>query len=175
MSERHGWAKFATTQAYYCLSARDIERELVACLQEEGVGLLAWSPLDGGFLTGKVTREAGPPPGTRQAALQGYPPVNRERAFDCVDVMRVIAEEVGATIPQVAIAWVLHRPAVCSVLLGARRVEQLADTLVATDVVLNDDQMARLNAVSALPSEYPEWMLTRQAPTRTPAPFKPAS
>lgn len=173
ISERRGWARFATTQAYYCLSGRDIERELVACLLEEGVGLLAWSPLDGGFLTGKVPREGPAPPGTRQAALQGYPPVNRERAWDCVDVMRVIAEEIGCTIAQVAIAWVLHRPAIASVLVGARRVEQLTDTLAACDVALNDDQMARLNAVSALPSEYPDWMLPRQAPSRFPPPFTP--
>lgn len=173
ISERHGWARFETTQAYYCLSARDIERELMHCLQEEKIGLLAWSPLDGGFLTGKFTRDGAMVPGTRQAALQGYPPVNKERAFDCIDVMKIIAEETGATIPQIAIAWVLHRPAVASVLVGARRVEQLVDNLPATDVVLNADQMARLNAISQLPSEYPEWMLTRQAPSRLPPPFKP--
>jgi aryl-alcohol dehydrogenase-like predicted oxidoreductase len=172
LADRFGWARFATTQAYYCLSGRDVERELVACVQEEGVGLLAWSPLDGGFLTGKVPRDGAPPPGTRQAALQGYPPVNRERAFDCVDVMREISGEIGCTIPQVAIAWVLHRPAVSCVLVGARRVEQLTDTLAAADVDLTDEHMARLDAVSRLPSEYPEWMLTRQAPSRTPKPFK---
>jgi aryl-alcohol dehydrogenase-like predicted oxidoreductase len=174
LADRFGWARFATTQAYYCLSGRDIERELVACAQEEGVGLLAWSPLDGGFLTGKIARDGAPPPGTRQAVAQGYPPVNRERAFDCVDVMREISAEIGCTIAQVAIAWVLRRPGVASVLVGARRVDQLTDTLAAADVVLTDEHMARLDVVSRLPSEYPEWMLTRQAPRRYPGPFNPA-
>jgi len=174
ISERYGWAKFATTQGYYCLSGRDIERELVPCLLEEGVGLLAWSPLDGGFLSGKVPREGLAPPGTRQAVLQGYPPVNRERAWDCVDVIRIVAEEIGCTVPQVAIAWVLHQPAVSAVLLGARRVDQLTDTLGACDVVLSEDHLARLDEVSRLPSEYPGWILSKQAPSRFPAPFKPS-
>lgn len=174
IAERFGWAKFASTQAYYCLSGRDIERELVDCLQEEGLGLLAWSPLDGGFLSGKVPRDGAAPAGTRQAALQGYPPVNRERAWDCIDVMRVIAAEIGCTIPQVAIAWVLHRPAVSAVLVGARRVDQLTDTLAACDVALTPEHLARLDEVSRLPAEYPGWMLPRQAPSRFPPPFTPA-
>jgi aryl-alcohol dehydrogenase-like predicted oxidoreductase len=172
IADRFGWARFATTQAYYCLSGRDIERELVACAQEEGIGILAWSPLDGGFLSGKVPREGAAPPGTRQSVLQGYPPVNKPRAWDCVDVMREIAGEIGCTIPQVAIAWVLHRPAITSAIVGARRVEQLADTLAAVDVVLTDEHMARLDVPSRLPSEYPEWIITKQAPSRTPSPFR---
>jgi aryl-alcohol dehydrogenase-like predicted oxidoreductase len=172
ISERYGWAKFATTQGYYPLSGRDIERELIPCLLEEGVGLLAWSPLDGGFLTGKVPREGAAPAGTRQAALQGYPPVNKERAWDCVDVMRDIAGEIGATIPQIAIAWVLHQPAVSAVLLGARRLDQLTDTLGAVDIVLTPEHLARLDEVSKLPPEYPGWILSKQAPSRYPAPFK---
>ncbi|MFC3173692.1 aldo/keto reductase [Novosphingobium bradum] len=172
IADHFGRARFVTTQGYYCLSARDVERELIPCLEEEGVGLLAWSPLDGGFLTGKFPRDGTMAPGTRQARLQGYPPVNRERAWDCVDVMREIAAEIGATIPRVAIAWVLHRPAVSSVLVGANRVEQLADTLAAAEISLSQDHLDRLDAVSRLPSEYPEWMLTRQAPSRFPAEFK---
>jgi aryl-alcohol dehydrogenase-like predicted oxidoreductase len=173
ISERRGWNKLATTQGYYCLSARDIERELIPCLLEERVGLLAWSPLDGGFLSGKFGRDGALVPGTRQAMLQGYPPVNRERAWDCVDVMREISAEIGATIPQIAIAWVLSRPAVSAVLVGAKRVEQLADTLQATDVLLSDDHLARLDAVSKLPSEYPGWILAKQAPERAPPSFPP--
>jgi aryl-alcohol dehydrogenase-like predicted oxidoreductase len=171
ISERYGWARFATTQGYYCLSGRDIERELVSCLQEENVGLLAWSPLDGGFLTGKFKRDGEMVPGTRQSRLQGYPPVNKERAYACIDVMREIAEEIGATIPQIAIAWVLSRPAVSCVLVGARSVEQLEDTLGAVNVLLTRDHLDRLDVVSRLQPEYPEWMLTRQALTRIPAPF----
>lgn len=175
IAERFGWTGFASTQGYYCLSGRDIERELVPCLIEEQVGLLAWSPLDGGFLSGKFPRDGTMVAGTRQSQLQGYPPVNRERAWDCVDVMREIAAEIGATIPQIAVAWVLHRPTVAAVLVGARGPEQLADTLAATDVALSADHMARLDAVSRLPSEYPEWMLTRQAPVRLPPPFVKSS
>lgn len=171
--ERRGWNRIATTQAYYCLSARDIERELVACCSEEGVGILAWSPLDGGFLTGKFPRDGTLLPGTRQSQLQGYPPVNRERAWDCVDVMREIAVEINATIPQIAIAWVLVRPGVSSVILGARRLEQLADTLKSCQIELSAEHMGRLDEVSRLPSEYPEWMHSRQAPQRLPEPFVP--
>jgi aryl-alcohol dehydrogenase-like predicted oxidoreductase len=175
ISERYGWASFASTQGYYCLSGRDIERELVPCLLEEGIGLLAWSPLDGGFLSGKVPREGPAPPGTRQAALKGYPPVNKARAWDCVDVMRGIAEELGASIAQIAIAWVLHQPAVSSVLLGPKRLDQLTDTLGALDITLTPDHLARLDEVSRLPSEYPGWIHSKQAPERFPAPFKPGS
>lgn len=172
--ERRGWERLATTQAYYCMSGRDIERELLACCAEEGIGILAWSPLDGGFLTGKFPRDGTMVAGTRQSQLQGYPPVNRPRAWDCVDVMREIAAGMdGVTIPQIAIAWVLARPGISSVLLGARRLDQLIDTLGAVNVRLSAQDMARLDAVSALPSEYPEWMLTKQAPSRTPSPFSP--
>lgn len=173
--DKRGWSGFATTQAYYCLSAREIERELVPCCIEEGVGILAWSPLDGGFLTGKFPRDGTMVAGTRQSQLQGYPPVNRERAWDCVDVMREIAAELGggATIPQIAIAWVMARPGITSVLLGARKLDQLVDTLGAVNVTLTAEHMARLDAVGALQSEYPEWMLARQAPQRLPEPFDP--
>jgi aryl-alcohol dehydrogenase-like predicted oxidoreductase len=173
ISDKRGWARFETTQAYYCLSGRDIERELMPCCLEESIGILAWSPLDGGFLTGKFPRDGTMVPGTRQSQLQGYPPVNRGRAWDCVDVMREIAAEMdGVTIAQIAIAWVLARPGVSSVLLGANRLEQLTDTLGAVDVVLTADHIARLDAVSALPTEYPQWMLAKQAPERIPAAFK---
>jgi aryl-alcohol dehydrogenase-like predicted oxidoreductase len=172
--DKRGWNSLVSTQAYYCLSGRDIERELVACCLEEDIGILAWSPLDGGFLTGTHPRDGAAMAGTRQSKLQGFPPVNRPRAWDCVDVMREITAELdGATIPQIAIAWVLAQPGVSSVLLGAQRLEQLVDTLGAVRVVLSGEHLARLDAASALPSEYPDWLLSKQAPSRWPQTFDP--
>jgi aryl-alcohol dehydrogenase-like predicted oxidoreductase len=146
------------------------------CCIDEGVGILAWSPLDGGFLTGKFPRDGTMVAGTRQSQLQGYPPVNKERAWDCVDVMREIAAELGGgvTIPQVAIAWVMARPGITSVLLGARKLDQLVDTLGAVSVALSRGAHgAARRGERAAKSEYPEWMLTRQAPQRLPEPFDP--
>jgi len=171
LAERYGWTRLASTQGYYCLSGRDIERELIPCVQEEGIGLLAWSPLDGGFLSGKFKRDGVLLEGTRQAQIGGYPPVNKPRAFDCIDVMREISDATGVSIPQIAIAWVMQRPAVTAVLLGARRVEQLADTLKAADVTLDPEHVARLDEVSKLPSEYPGWIHAKQANERLPVPF----
>jgi aryl-alcohol dehydrogenase-like predicted oxidoreductase len=128
---------------------------------------MVWSPLAGGLLTGKFDREGNGPEGTRRANFD-FPPVNKERAFDCVDVMREVAEEQDVSVPQIALAWLLHQSAVTSVVIGAKRMDQLEDNLNSVTVTLTEDQLQRLDEVSQLPPEYPQWMLARQADGRLP-------
>ena len=168
ISERLGLARFDSLQAYYTVAGRDLERELVPMLASEGLGLMVWSPLAGGFLSGKFRRGADAAQGeagSRRTKFD-FPPVDKKRAFDCIDAMRPIAEAHGVSVAQIALAWLLHRPQVTSVIVGAKRPDQLADNLAATTVVLTDDEMRALDAVSALPAEYPGWMLERQGEYR---------
>jgi aryl-alcohol dehydrogenase-like predicted oxidoreductase len=165
IAERFSLARFETLQAYYTLAGRDLERELVPMLQSEGLGLMVWSPLAGGLLSGKYGREQQGEAGSRRTTFD-FPPVNRERAYDCIDVMRDIAEVKKVSVAQIALAWLLHQRAVMSVIVGAKKVEQLDDNIAATQVELNVDELARLDEVSRLPSEYPGWMLERQGEPR---------
>lgn len=161
ISERLGLARFESLQAYYTIAGRDLERELVPLLRSEGVGLMVWSPLAGGLLSGKYTRDGQTDEGGRRANFD-FPPVNRERAFDCVDAMRAIADAHKASVAQIALAWLLHQPAVTTVIVGAKRIDQLQDNIGAAAIKLADSELATLAQVSALPAEYPGWMLERQ-------------
>jgi aryl-alcohol dehydrogenase-like predicted oxidoreductase len=157
------YAAIASLQAYYTLAGRDLEREVIPMLQSEGVGLMVWSPLAGGFLSGKYTREG---EGEGRRAAFDFPPVDKARGYDVVDVLKALAEEKGHSVAQLALAWLLHQPAVSSVIVGAKRPDQLADNLGASEVAFTPEELARLDAVSALPAEYPGWMLERQADYR---------
>jgi aryl-alcohol dehydrogenase-like predicted oxidoreductase len=159
VSDAHGWARLVSPQAYYTIAARSMSRELVPLLKDQGVGLLIWSPLAGGLLAGKFTREDNSPEGSRRTDVD-FPPVNRERTFDVIDVMREIAAEQNVSVARIAIAWLLHQDVVTSVIIGAKRLEQLDDNLGATEVRLSDADIERLDRVSALPPEYPGWVLT---------------
>ena len=161
ISERLGLARFESLQAYYTMAGRDLERELIPMLRSEGVGLMVWSPLAGGFLSGKYGREQQGEQDSRRTKFD-FPPVDKERGYDCIDVMRPIAQAHGVSVAQIALAWLLHQPQVTSVIVGAKRPEQLADNMAATDVVLNPTELQQLNDVSRLPAEYPGWMLERQ-------------
>lgn len=165
IAERLGLARFETLQAYYTIAGRDLERELVPMLQSEGLGLMVWSPLAGGLLSGKYGREQQGEAGSRRTSFD-FPPVNRERAYDCIDAMREIAAAKQVSVAQIALAWLLHQRAVSAVIVGAKRVEQLDDNIAATNVSLSADELAKLDQVSALPSEYPGWMLERQGEAR---------
>ena len=165
VSERLGLARFDSLQAYYTIAGRDLEREIVPMLQSEGVGLMVWSPLAGGLLSGKYSREGDQKEGRR--AVFEFPPVNQDRAYDAIDVMKAIADAKGVTVAQVALAWLLHQPVVSSVIVGAKRMDQLTDNLAATKVDLTADELAKLDAVSKLPAEYPGWMFERQGAART--------
>ena len=160
ISERLGLARFESLQAYYTIAGRDLERELVPLLQSEAVGLLVWSPLAGGLLSGKFGRDLKTEAGSRRVAFD-FPPVNLERAYDCIDVMRPFAAARGVSVAQIALAWLLHQRVVTSVIIGAKRVEQLDDNIAATAITLNAEELGALDKVSALPSEYPAWMIER--------------
>ncbi len=161
IAERHGWIRPATLQAYYSIAGRDIERELVPLLQAERLGLMVWSPLAGGLLSGKFTRDGAGPADARRTAFD-FPPVNRDRLFDCVDVMRRIADARRVSVARIALAYVLAKPFVTSVIIGAKTLEQLDDNLATAGLRLTADELAELDAVSALPSEYPGWMIEFQ-------------
>lgn len=158
-----GLAPIASLQAYYTIAGRDLEREVVPMLQSEGVGLMVWSPLAGGFLSGKFTREGA---GEGRRTGFDFPPVDKERGFAILDVLHALAAAKGRSVAQLAIAWLLHQPAVSSVILGAKRPDQLADNLGAVDVEFTPDELARLDAASSLAPEYPGWMIERQASYR---------
>jgi aryl-alcohol dehydrogenase-like predicted oxidoreductase len=162
IAERDGLARFESLQAYYTIAGRDLEREIVPMLRHERVGLLVWSPLAGGLLSGKYSRTQEQTTEGRRANFD-FPPVNRDRAFDCIDAMRPMAEQRGVSIAQIALAWLLHQKVVSSVIIGAKRVEQLDDNIAATNVELTEADLDTLSQVSALPREYPGWMFETQA------------
>jgi len=172
ISERNHLARFQTLQAYYTVAGRDLERELVPLLKDQRVGLLVWSPLAGGLLSGKFGPGASDEAGRR--AKFDFPPVDKDRAWRVVDAMRPIAAAHDVSVATIALAWLLHQDVVTSVIIGAKRRDQLTDNLRAPDVALTADELRALDEVSALPSEYPAWMLTRTSGDRVPAAF-PAS
>ena len=164
VSAQQHLAKFVSLQAYYTIAGRDLEREVVPMLLDQKLGLMVWSPLAGGFLSGKYTREANAEEGRR--VNFDFPPVNKDKAFDIIDVMQEIAVAKDVTVPQIALGWLLHQPVVTSVIIGAKRPEQLQDNLKAIDLKLTADELAQLEAVSKLSPEYPGWMIERQTADR---------
>ncbi|NOK23126.1 aldo/keto reductase [Corallococcus carmarthensis] len=167
LSDHRGLSRFESLQAYYSIAGRDLERELVPLMKDQQVGLMVWSPLAGGFLSGKYRRGAEGPEGARRTTFD-FPPVDRERAYNAIDVMDVVAKETGTTVARVALAWLLHQPHVTTVILGAKTQAQLDDNLAATELRLSPEQLAKLDAVSKLPAEYPGWMVERQNADRFP-------
>ncbi len=165
IAEREGLARFESLQAYYTLAGRDLEREIVPMLRSETVGLMVWSPLAGGLLSGKYRRDQEGEADGRRAAFD-FPPVDRERAYGCIDAMRRMAEGRGVSVAQIALAWLLHQRVVTSVIVGAKRLDQLEDNIAATEVELTEQELDTLGQVSALPKEYPGWMLERQSEYR---------
>lgn len=165
ISERLGLARFESLQAYYTVAGRDLEREIVPMLRSEGLGLMVWSPLAGGLLSGKYKSAGATEAGSRRQSFD-FPPVDRARADRVIDAMRPIAEARGVSLARIALAWLLHQPQVTSVIVGARRPDQLADNIAATQVTLAPDDLQALGEVSALPDEYPGWMFERQGDAR---------
>jgi aryl-alcohol dehydrogenase-like predicted oxidoreductase len=168
ISERERWNRFESIQAYYSIAGRDLEREIVPVALDQGLSILVWSPLAGGLLSGKFTEGNVGPEGARRSSFD-FPPVDRARAFRAVEAMRPIAAAHGVSVARVALAWVLHQPAVTSVIIGAKTLEQLADNLAAADLKLSDAELAALDEVSKLPREYPGWMFERQLADRLPS------
>jgi aryl-alcohol dehydrogenase-like predicted oxidoreductase len=172
LSQAKGYARFETLQAYYSIAGRDLERELVPMLTEEKLGLMVWSPLAGGLLSGKFGPGAPAAEGARRANFD-FPPVDKDRAWACVAAMREIGEAHRASVARVALAWLLAKPHVMSVIIGAKTVDQLDDNLAATELVLTAADIAKLDAVSVLPAEYPGWMIETQGRARRPRPSTP--
>jgi aryl-alcohol dehydrogenase-like predicted oxidoreductase len=171
ISAGQGWSRFESVQAYYTVAGRDLEREVLPLLQDQQLGLMVWSPLAGGLLSGKFDRDGQAPEGARRTSFD-FPVVDKERAFRCVDAMRPIAARHQVSVARVALAWLLARPSVSSVIVGARTSGQLADNLAATRLVLSAEDLAVLDEVSALPPEYPGWMLAVQGKYRATPPSR---
>jgi aryl-alcohol dehydrogenase-like predicted oxidoreductase len=167
VSERRGLARYVSQQIHYSLQARDAEFELIPAGIDAGLGVLVWSPLAGGLLTGKYRRDTRPESDARHLTDWGEPPVyDEDKLYDTVDVLVEIAEGRGCSPAQVALAWLLQRPSVSSVIIGARTSEQLADNLGAADLALDEDEVARLDAVSRLDLIYPHWHQAASASER---------
>ncbi|MEI8273850.1 MAG: aldo/keto reductase [Paludibacter sp.] len=165
ISSQQHLAKFVSLQAYYTIAGRDLERDLVPLLLDQKLGLMVWSPLAGGFLSGKYTRAGEAEEGGRRVNFD-FPPVNKEKAFDIIDVMQGFATQKGVTVAQIALAWLLHQPVVTSIIVGAKKQEQLLDNLKAIELNLTVDELSKLNEVSKLNPEYPGWMIERQNANR---------
>ncbi|MBO2012837.1 aldo/keto reductase [Hymenobacter negativus] len=158
VSERQHLERYQSLQAYYTIAGRDLERELVPLLQDQQLGLMVWSPLAGGFLSGKYTRENQQGEGRRSGGFD-FPPVNKELAFDIIDQLKPMAEAKGSTVATLALAWLLHQQVVSTVIIGAKKMEQLEDNLKAVDVQFTPEELKQLDEVSKLNAEYPGWML----------------
>jgi aryl-alcohol dehydrogenase-like predicted oxidoreductase len=159
ISAKDHLARFETVQAYYTIAGRDLERELVPMMVSEKLGLMVWSPLAGGLLSGKYRKQGGE---GRRVDFD-FPPVDRSRVDAVLDAMEPIAQAHGVSVARVALAWLLAKPHVTSVIVGAKRIDQLQDNLGAVDLQLSDDEVKTLDTVSALPVEYPGWMIELQS------------
>ena len=162
ISERRGFAKFVSLQAYYTVAGRDLERELAPMLLSEGLGLMVWSPLAGGLLSGKYNLSADGHEGEGRRASFDFPPVDLARAAPSVEARRAMADRRGVTVAQIALAWLLYQPVVSTVIVGAKRADQLADNIAACEVELEAGELEELDRLSALPREYPGWMFAMQ-------------
>src|SRR6202041_656565 len=161
ISEAKNLARLDTLQAYYSIAGRDLEREIVPLLKDQGTGLLVWSPLAGGLLSGKFSREHQKPEDSRRSAFD-FPIVDKERTWRILDVVCPIAKAHNTGVATIALAWVLTKPFVTSVIIGAKRIDQLEQNLAAVEVQLTEEEIKRLNEVSALPPEYPGCMVPFQ-------------
>jgi aryl-alcohol dehydrogenase-like predicted oxidoreductase len=164
ISAREHLSKFVSLQAYYTIAGRDLERELVPMLFDQKMGLMVWSPLAGGLLSGKYSRDQETKEGRRVSF--DFPPIDKEKAFDIVEVMQQVADQKAVSVAQIALAWLLHQPVVTTIIIGATKQHQLTDNLAAVQVKLSADELKKLDAVSAIAAEYPGWMLERQGADR---------
>jgi aryl-alcohol dehydrogenase-like predicted oxidoreductase len=164
-SEYHNLAKFVSLQAYYTIAGRDLERELIPLLLDQKLGLLVWSPLAGGLLSGKYGRNMEGPEDSRRTNFD-FPPVDKEKAYDILDILHPMAKTKGVSVAQLSLAWLLHQKAVTSVIIGAKKTEQLNDNIKAVDVQFSTEELTQLDEVSKLAPEYPGWMLERTGADR---------
>ncbi len=167
-AEKMGWTKFVASQNFYSIGGRDIEREIIPMALSENISIMPWSPLAGGFLSGKFTRDKEIAGNSRRDTFD-FPPINKQKAFDIIDVIAVIAKEHNVSVATVALNWVIKQAGVTSTIIGAKNINQLKENIAAVDLQLTSDDMQKLNEVSALAPEYPGWMVNRQLQGRWPA------
>jgi aryl-alcohol dehydrogenase-like predicted oxidoreductase len=165
ISDKKNLARFESLQMYYSIGGRELEREIVPLAADQRLAILPWSPLAGGFLSGKFSRDSKGPEGSRRTTFD-FPPIDRERAYNIIDAMRPIAKAHDVSVARVALSWVVHQPHVTSTIIGAKTREQLVDNIAATELKLSAEELETLAKVSALPPEYPGWMLAFQGRDR---------
>ncbi|WP_372638419.1 aldo/keto reductase [Fodinibius sp.] len=168
IARREGWQEFKAMQYFYSLSGRDVEDALLPLSQSEELGFMPWSPLAGGFLSGKYTRENQKAGGGARRDEFDFPPINKNQAYDIVEVMQDIAKEHDATVAEVALAWVRMQQGVTSTIIGAKNMEQLESNISSADLQLGEEELEELDEVSATPDRYPFWMVERQGSERIP-------
>lgn len=161
ISKARDWASFVSLQAYYSVAGRDLEHELLPLCREEGLGVLPWSPLSGGFLSGKFRRNQDGPEDSRRSGFD-FPPVDKEKGYDAIEVMDKIAKEKNSSVAQIALAWLLAQNGVTSVIIGAKKMSQLEDNLKSVEVELTDNEVAEISATTQPQKLYPQWMIEFQ-------------
>jgi aryl-alcohol dehydrogenase-like predicted oxidoreductase len=165
LAKAKNFSRFVSLQAYYSLAGRDLEHELLPLCNEEGLGVLPWSPLSGGFLTGKYTRQNPKPAGARRSEFS-FPPID-ERSYDAIDVLSEIAKHKSISIPQASLAWLLAQKGVTSVIIGANKMSQLEDNLKSTEISLTDEEIKKLSDATKPKKLYPQWMIEWQNERRS--------
>jgi aryl-alcohol dehydrogenase-like predicted oxidoreductase len=167
IADKMGWTKFVASQNFYSVASRDIEREIVPMALSEGIGIMPWSPLAGGFLSGKFTRNNEIAGDSRRDTFD-FPPINKGKAYDIIDVMTRIGNDHKVTAARVALAWLLVKPGVTSIIIGAKKKDQLLDNIECTNLKLSAAELSELETISAMSPEYPGWMVERQLTGRYP-------
>ena len=166
-ADKMGWTKFVASQNYYTIASRDIEREIVPMAKSENIGIMPWSPLAGGFLSGKYTRNNEIAGDSRRDAFD-FPPINKQKAYDLIDLMAEIGKNHNVSVANVALNWVVRQPGMTSTIIGAKNLQQLNDNIASVELQLTPEEMLQLTEASALSPEYPGWMVARQATGRWP-------
>lgn len=165
IAEKNNWNKFIGLQYFYSLAGRDIEREIIPMAKDQDLGIMPWSPLAGGFLSGKFSRDKEKAGDSRRDTFD-FPPINKEKAYDIIDIISVIGKQHRVSTAQIALAWVRQQPGITSTIIGAKNIDQLNDNIKSTEVVLSADDLGKIDAISALPKEYPGWMTENQSKDR---------
>jgi len=168
IADKMGWTKFVASQNYYSIASRDVEREIIPMAIDENISIMPWSPLAGGFLSGKYTRNNEKAGDSRRDVFD-FPPINKEKTYNIIDVMSEISKHHKVSVAQIALAWLLKKPAVTSVIIGAKKNDQLLDNVASVQLQLTPDELQQLDTISTLPPEYPGWMVERQLQGRFPS------
>jgi aryl-alcohol dehydrogenase-like predicted oxidoreductase len=165
IADKNGWNKFVGMQYFYSLAGRDIEREILPLAKDQNLAVMPWSPLAGGFLSGKYTRGNEKAGDSRRDNFD-FPPINKDKTYDIIDILAAIAKNHNATVAEIALAWVRMQKGITSTIIGAKNTVQLLDNIKSTQISLSADDLLKIDEVSALPKEYPGWMVERQSGDR---------